>query len=80
MIVFYKCCNKFSINLGLQTEFDRNWADGLIDSTNWSNNASTKALLAYRLLVQTGNPSSPIDTSLVGCLPPQTTCQRVSFL
>ncbi|XP_037068599.1 LOW QUALITY PROTEIN: protein patched homolog 1-like [Pollicipes pollicipes] len=51
--------------LGLQRAFDRDWALGLIDRERWSRNASDEAVLAFKLLVQTGRVDYPIDKSLL---------------
>lgn len=50
---------------GLQRAFDRDWRDGCINAERWYSNASDEAILAYKLLVQTGHVDNPIDKSLV---------------
>ncbi|KAM8793545.1 protein patched homolog 1-like [Eudromia elegans] len=45
---------------GLQDEFDSNWITGKITYNNYEN-GSDDAILAYKLLVQTGNQAKPID-------------------
>ncbi|XP_046388102.1 protein patched [Ischnura elegans] len=51
--------------LGLQSAFDRDWADGRIIKDRWFSNASDDGILAYKLLVQTGRVDNPVDRSLV---------------
>lgn len=51
--------------LNLQRSFDRDLAEGRITQESWFKNASSEAILAYKLLVQTGNIDNPIDKSLV---------------
>lgn len=52
--------------IGLQRAFDRDHAAGCINQERWFANASDDAILAYKLLVQTGHVDNPIDKSLVG--------------
>lgn len=52
--------------IGLQRAFDRDQASGCINQERWFANASDDAILAYKLLVQTGHVDNPIDKSLVG--------------
>ena len=52
--------------IGLQRAFDRDQASGCINQERWFSNASEDAILAYKLLVQTGHVDNPIDKSLVG--------------
>ncbi|XP_048147153.1 protein patched homolog 1 isoform X2 [Corvus hawaiiensis] len=47
---------------GLQDAFDSDWETGKITYNNYKN-GSDDAVLAYKLLVQTGNPAKPIDIS-----------------
>ncbi|NWV49487.1 PTC1 protein, partial [Daphoenositta chrysoptera] len=47
---------------GLQDAFDSDWEAGKITYNNYKN-GSDDAVLAYKLLVQTGNPAKPIDIS-----------------
>ncbi|KAM8961698.1 protein patched homolog 1 [Pelodytes ibericus] len=47
---------------GLQDTFDREWEAGQITYNNYRN-GSDDAVLAYKLLVQTGNSDKPIDLS-----------------
>lgn len=49
----------------LQNAFDRDHTEGRITQERWYSNASTDAILAYKLLVQTGHVDNPIDKSLV---------------
>ncbi|XP_058065596.1 protein patched [Anopheles bellator] len=49
----------------LQKAFDRDYRDGCITQERWYSNASNEAILAYKLLVQTGHVDNPIDKSLV---------------
>ncbi|XP_071455100.1 protein patched [Hetaerina americana] len=51
--------------LGIQSSFDRDWADGRIAKDRWFSNASDEGILAYKLLVQTGRVDNPVDRSLV---------------
>ncbi|XP_062369046.1 protein patched homolog 1 [Cinclus cinclus] len=47
---------------GLQDAFDSDWETGKITYNNYKN-GSDDAVLAYKLLVQTGNQAKPIDIS-----------------
>lgn len=49
---------------GLQDTFDSEWEAGKITSNNYKN-GSDDAVLAYKLLIQTGNSDKPIDLSRV---------------
>lgn len=49
----------------LQRAFDRDYREGRITQERWFTNASDDAILAYKLLVQTGHVDNPIDKSLV---------------
>uniref|UniRef100_A0A8C4RZ33 Patched 1 n=1 Tax=Erpetoichthys calabaricus TaxID=27687 RepID=A0A8C4RZ33_ERPCA len=49
---------------GLQDAFDRDWEDGKITSNNYKN-GSDDGVLAYKLLVQTGNRDKPINFNQV---------------
>ncbi|XP_049539908.1 LOW QUALITY PROTEIN: protein patched [Anopheles darlingi] len=49
----------------LQKAFDRDYREGRITQERWFPNASNDAILAYKLLVQTGHVDNPIDKSLV---------------
>lgn len=51
--------------INLQSAFDRDYKLGKITQERWYRNASTDAILAYKLLVQTGYVDNPIDKSLV---------------
>jgi patched 1 len=51
--------------LNLQKSFDQDYRDGRITQERWYKNASDEAILAYKLLVQTGHVDNPIDKSLV---------------
>ncbi|XP_049292108.1 protein patched [Anopheles funestus] len=51
--------------LNLQRAFDRDYREGRITQERWYSNASNDAILAYKLLVQTGHVDNPIDKSLV---------------
>lgn len=51
--------------LNLQSAFDRDFKQGKITQERWYRNASTDAILAYKLLVQTGYVDNPVDKSLV---------------
>lgn len=50
---------------GLQEAFDRDLKNGCITRETWHANASSEAILAYKLLVQTGKVDNPVDKSLV---------------
>ncbi|NXD57446.1 PTC1 protein, partial [Corvus moneduloides] len=47
---------------GLQDAFDSDWETGKITYNSYKN-GSDDAVLAYKLLVQTGNPAKPVDIS-----------------
>lgn len=49
----------------LQKAFDSDFASGCITQEKWHPNASADAVLAYKLLVQTGHVDNPIDKTLV---------------
>ena len=49
----------------LQTAYDTDLASGLLDEEGWKKGASDDAILAYKLLVQTGHVDYPIDKSLL---------------
>lgn len=49
---------------GLQDAFDSDWENGKITYNNYKN-GSDDAVLAYKLLVQTGNRAKPIDINQV---------------
>nr|XP_029724560.1 protein patched-like [Aedes albopictus] len=51
--------------INLQKAFDRDYREGRITQERWFSNASDDAILAYKLLVQTGHVDNPIDKSLV---------------
>lgn len=50
---------------GLQTAFDKDYSAGCITQERWYKNASDEAILAYKLLVQTGYVDNPIDKTLI---------------
>ncbi|XP_025990235.1 protein patched [Solenopsis invicta] len=50
---------------GLQTAFDKDYHSGCITQERWFQNASDEAILAYKLLVQTGHVDNPIDKTLI---------------
>ncbi|XP_011634801.2 protein patched, partial [Pogonomyrmex barbatus] len=50
---------------GLQTAFDKDYETGCITQERWFPNASDEAILAYKLLVQTGYVDNPIDKTLI---------------
>jgi len=50
---------------GLQTAFDKDYSTGCITQERWYKNASDEAILAYKLLVQTGYVDNPIDKTLI---------------
>ncbi|XP_052776119.1 protein patched homolog 1-like isoform X1 [Mya arenaria] len=49
----------------LQEAFDRDYANGTFHSTGWHRNASYDAILAFTLLVQTGDVDNSIDFNQV---------------
>ncbi|EZA47071.1 Protein patched [Ooceraea biroi] len=49
----------------LQTAFDKDYNNGCITQERWYKNASDEAILAYKLLVQTGYVDNPIDKTLI---------------
>lgn len=51
--------------IDLQKAFNRDYKEGRITQERWFGNASDDAILAYKLLVQTGHVDNPIDKSLV---------------
>ena len=51
----------------MQREFDKDKKGNAIIYNNWYNNASEKGVLAYKMLIQTGNPVQPTDYNRV-CL------------
>ncbi|XP_057338181.1 protein patched isoform X2 [Microplitis mediator] len=50
---------------GLQVAFDRDYKDGCITQEGWHKNASDHGILAYKLLVQTGQVDNPVEKQLV---------------
>ncbi|XP_054738607.1 protein patched [Anastrepha obliqua] len=51
--------------LNLQRIFDREFSEGRLTREGWLSNATSDAILAYKLLVQTGFVDNPVDKSLV---------------
>lgn len=51
--------------INLQRSFDKDFQEGRITLERWYSNASDDAILAYKLLVQTGHVDNPVDKSLV---------------
>ncbi|KAL4236598.1 Protein patched 1 [Mactra antiquata] len=51
--------------VGLQQAYDEDYANGTFHRTGWYNNASDSAILAYKLLAQTGNTDHSVDESQV---------------
>lgn len=49
----------------LQKAFDHDYATGKITQERWYPNATDEAILAFKLLVQTGYVDNPVDKSLV---------------
>ncbi|XP_029676323.1 protein patched isoform X2 [Formica exsecta] len=49
----------------LQAAFDKDYNNGCITQERWYKNASDEAILAYKLLVQTGYVDNPIDKTLI---------------
>ncbi|XP_046629599.1 protein patched isoform X1 [Neodiprion virginianus] len=50
---------------GLQAAFDRDYSRGCVVQEEWFKNASDDAILAYKLMVQTGHVDNPIDKTLI---------------
>ncbi len=50
---------------GLQTAFDDDMAMGNLHDKGWHENASSDAILAYKLMVQTGHVDYPVDKTLL---------------
>lgn len=50
---------------GLQLAFDKEYSSGCITQEGWCKNASDDAILAYKLVVQTGHVDNPIDKGLI---------------
>ncbi|KAH8394853.1 hypothetical protein KR222_008056 [Zaprionus bogoriensis] len=48
----------------LQAIFDEEMRDGRLTKEGWYGNASSDAILAYKLIVQTGHVDNPVDKSL----------------
>lgn len=58
--------NDFIYNIpGLQNAFDHEWNLGYIKQEGWNQSASNEAILAYKLMVQTGRVENPVDKSLL---------------
>lgn len=51
--------------VGLQTAFDDEMAVGNLDERGWHDNASSDAILAFKLMVQTGHVDYPVDKTLL---------------
>lgn len=49
----------------LQRIFDREYKEGRLNQEGWFSNASSDAILAYKLLVQTGYVDNPVDKTLI---------------
>lgn len=49
----------------MQKAFDKDWSRGCLNVEGWDSCATEHGILAYKLLVQTGNTDNPIDKSLV---------------
>ena len=50
---------------GLQNSFEREFQSGCVHEDGWHRNASADAILAYKLLVQTGRVDRPVDRRLI---------------
>ena len=61
----------------MQEILDNAWKNKTISSTTLSNNAPNDLKLAYWLMVQTGDPTNPVDRNRIGCKPPATACEKV---
>ncbi|XP_022648722.1 protein patched homolog 1-like isoform X2 [Varroa destructor] len=51
--------------LDLQKTFDIEWNQGYIKLEGWNQSASNDAILAYKLLLQTGRTDNPVDKRLL---------------
>lgn len=49
---------------GLQAAYDKDYRSGCITQEGWFDNATDDAILAYKLMVQTGHVDNPIDNYL----------------
>lgn len=49
----------------LQKTFDIEWNQGYIKLEGWNQSASNDAILAYKLLLQTGRTDNPVDKRLL---------------
>ncbi|CAK8675849.1 unnamed protein product [Clavelina lepadiformis] len=61
----------------LQDAFDEDWTKGFVNETTWTAEASDNAILAFKLLRQTGEPLRPTDISRIGCKINGRPCERV---
>ena len=52
----------------LQSAFDKDVQTGCITRDDWFPNATDEGILAYKLLIQTGDIDNPFDKDLVGVL------------
>lgn len=64
MLRFYFSQNYLFV-LDLQMTFDKAWHAGNITMETWHENATDEAVLAYKLMVQTGDISNPINKQQV---------------
>lgn len=49
----------------MQNAFDIEWNRGYLWQDGWNQSASNDAILAYKLMVQTGRVDNPVDKSLL---------------
>ena len=54
-------------DLVIQDEFDSAWKDGKVTSAGYTGQASNMTVMAYRLMIQTGDPKNPLNRNNVGC-------------
>lgn len=55
----------FFIATDMQAAFDKDKSDNTIEVNTWHPNATEKGVLAYKMILQTGDPGNPIDLSRV---------------
>lgn len=62
----YKSIKKMLLFLPeLQRSFDKDSQNNLVSVSGWNRNASEETILAYKLLVQTGDVNNPINKDQV---------------
>jgi len=55
----------FTCIADIQESFDADVKAGYISASGWNNSASSMGRLGYKLMLQTGEVDSPIDTARV---------------